>query len=130
MMMKKINSSLSRPIVFIWCCICAYVLWIEQTHVFWCCVCPTLWIGFNTSPQFMGQMVTNTIKTRNSSQPMTWANMHPRGPILFHLGDREGDCGILGSWCSQNVFHMTLTKCPVVIYYVLSLFLTFPICSQ
>jgi hypothetical protein len=31
---------------------------------------PDLMDRFNTSPQFMGQMVTNTIRNRNSSQPM------------------------------------------------------------
>jgi hypothetical protein len=91
---EKTISPLSRPFVYIWCCICAYLMNWANT-CFWGCVCPTLWIGFNTSPQFMGQMVTN-----QWHEP----KMHPRGLILFHLGDRvvrEGDWGFLGIWCSQ-----------------------------
>jgi hypothetical protein len=63
--------------------------------------------------------VRNTIKNRNSTWPITWCSLHPRGSIfLFGRG-----VIFLGFWCSQCV--------PTMLPQVLNLFLKmFPIASN
>jgi hypothetical protein len=43
---------------------------------------------------------------------MRWANMNPRGPIVFNFGEGEGVVGFLGSQCVPQIVPQILNVFP------------------